>query len=145
MSDTVAEILLVEDSPTDRLLAERALHSTHVPNRLSWVSDGVEALRFLRREGPHLDAPRPNLVLLDLNLPRMRGQEVLAEMKSDPALRAIPVVVLTTSIAEQDAAQVYGLHANCLITKPVDFEHFERLVEKVAEFWLATVRQPPKD
>jgi CheY-like chemotaxis protein len=140
----LSEILLVEDSPTDRLLAETALKTAHVLNNLSCVTDGVEALAFLRQEAPYANAPRPDLVLLDLNLPRLSGREVLAAMKEDPALRSIPVVVLTTSTADHDAAQVYGLHANCLIAKPVDFERFVEVVQKIGEFWFAIVKLPPR-
>jgi two-component system response regulator len=138
------EILLVEDSPTDRLLAQRALESMKLVSHVTCVSDGVEALAFLRREGAYALAVRPDLVLLDLNLPRKSGLEVLAEMKADPDLRSIPVVVLTTSTADRDVIEAYALHANCLISKSVDFEHFVALVHKVSDFWFSVVTLPPK-
>jgi CheY-like chemotaxis protein len=145
MSQTlVAEILVVEDSPTDRLLTERALATARISNRVSCVDDGIEAMAFLRREGRHAAAPRPQLVLLDLNLPGMSGREVLAQMKADPALRAIPVVVLTTSDRDEDIADVYALHANCLVQKPISYAPFAAIIEKISEFWFATVTLPPR-
>ncbi|HLI26557.1 MAG TPA: response regulator [Chloroflexota bacterium] len=136
------EILLVEDSPADVDLTREALEDAKVRNHLSVVADGVEALAFLRREGRYADAPRPDLILLDLNLPKKDGREVLAEIKADPALRRIPVVVLTTSEAEQDILRSYDLHANCYITKPVDLEAFIEVVRSIEGFWLAIVRLP---
>jgi CheY-like chemotaxis protein len=137
------EILLVEDSPSDTDLTVEALAAAKMVNRLSVVDDGVKALAFLRREGPYADAPRPDLILLDLNLPRKDGREVLAEIKADMKLRSIPVVVLTTSQAEQDVARAYALHANCYITKPVDFQQFLTVVHAVETFWLSIVKLPP--
>jgi len=136
------EILLVEDSPSDAQLAIEALQSAKIANHLSHVEDGVEAMQFLRREGPHRDAPRPDLILLDLNLPRKDGREVLEELKEDPQLKQIPVVVLTTSRAEQDVLRSYALHANCYITKPVDFTQFMEVVKSIEHFWLAVVTLP---
>jgi len=136
------EILMVEDSPSDAQLTVEALHAAKVANRLSHVEDGVEALRFLRRQGPYADAPRPDLILLDLNLPRKDGREVLAELKRDPVLKVIPVVVLTTSRSEQDVLHSYQLHANCYIAKPVDFERFLEVVKTIEHFWLTIVTLP---
>jgi CheY-like chemotaxis protein len=136
------EILLIEDSPSDAQLAIEALHEAKISNRLSHVEDGVEAMQFLRREGPYADAPRPDLILLDLNLPRKDGREVLEELKDDPQLKLIPVVVLTTSRAEQDVLRSYALHANCYITKPVDFAQFMEVVKSIEHFWLTVVTLP---
>ncbi len=136
------EILLVEDSPSDAQLAIEALQSAKIANRLSHVEDGVDAMRFLRREGPYGAARRPDLILLDLNLPRKDGREVLEELKQDPQLKQIPVVVLTTSRAEQDVLRSYALHANCYITKPVDFNQFMEVVKSIEHFWLAVVTLP---
>ena len=137
-----AEVLLVEDSPGDVRLTREALKEGKVRNNLSVVSDGVEAMEFLRREGQYADAPRPDIVLLDLNMPRKDGREVLAEMKSDEALKRIPVVILTTSEAEQDILRTYDLHANCYLTKPVDLEQFISIVKSVEDFWLTIVQLP---
>ncbi len=137
-----AEVLLVEDSPGDVRLTREALKEGKVRNNLSVVSDGVEAMAFLRREGRYADAPRPDIVLLDLNMPRKDGREVLAEMKSDEQLKRIPVVVLTTSEAEQDILRTYDLHANCYLTKPVDLEQFISIVKSVEDFWLTIVQLP---
>ena len=136
------EILLIEDNPGDVRLTREALRDTEVHTRLSVVADGEAALAFLRREGPFAEAPRPDLILLDLNLPKKDGREVLAEIKADPALRRIPVVVLTTSEAEQDIVRSYDLHANCYITKPVDLDAFIEVVRSIEGFWLAIVRLP---
>jgi two-component system, chemotaxis family, response regulator Rcp1 len=136
------EILLVEDSPSDVDLTREALEDTKVHNNLSIVGDGVEALAFLRREGRYADAPHPDLILLDLNLPKKDGREVLAEIKSDPELRRIPVVVLTTSEAEQDIVESYNLHANCYVKKPVDLDAFIQVVRSIDNFWLAIVKLP---
>jgi CheY-like chemotaxis protein len=136
------EVLLVEDDPGDVLLIEEAFEFNKVRNNLSVVSDGVEALAFLRREGPHADAPRPGLILLDLNLPRKDGREVLAEVKEDSVLRSIPVVVLTTSKAEEDVLRSYDLHANAYVTKPVDFDRFIEVVRQIDEFFVSVVRLP---
>jgi two-component system, chemotaxis family, response regulator Rcp1 len=138
------EILLVEDSPTDALLAREALEYARICNRLHVVTDGVGALAFLRREGPFANAPRPDLVLLDLNLPKKDGREVLREIKTDARLKVIPVVVLTTSSAEADILETYGLHANCYIVKPVDFEKFADVIKMLENFWFALVTLPPK-
>jgi chemotaxis family two-component system response regulator Rcp1 len=136
------EILLVEDNPGDVRLTVEALREGRVPNNLHVASDGVEALEFLRRAGQFANAPRPDMVLLDLNLPRKDGREVLAEIKADPDLRRIPIVVLTTSQAERDVLQSYNLHANCYITKPVDIDAFFATVRSIDSFWLAVVRLP---
>ena len=138
------EILLVEDSPTDVLLTRRALEGSKLINRLHVVEDGVQAIAFLRREPPYADAPRPQLILLDLNMPRMDGREVLAEIKADEDLRMIPVVVLTTSNAEIDVLRSYKLHANCYITKPVDFASFVNAITSLEHFWFAVVTLPPE-
>jgi chemotaxis family two-component system response regulator Rcp1 len=139
------EILLVEDNPGDARLTEEALKEGKVRNNLHRAVDGVEAMGFLRREGQYKDKPRPDLVLLDLNLPRKDGREVLAEMKEHPDLRLIPVVVLTTSEAEQDVVRTYELRANCYITKPVDLEKFITIVRSIEDFWLTIVRLPSFD
>jgi two-component system, chemotaxis family, response regulator Rcp1 len=138
------EILLVEDSPSDTELTVEALKEAKVRNHLTVVEDGVQAMEFLRRQGRFQDAPRPDLIMLDLNLPRKDGREVLAEIKSDEDLRAIPVVVLTTSRAEQDVLRAYQLNANCYITKPVDFEQFLEVIRSIESFWLFVVSLPPK-
>jgi chemotaxis family two-component system response regulator Rcp1 len=138
----VIEILLVEDNPGDARLTREALRDGKVRNHLHVVEDGVEAMAFLRREGRYGDAPRPDLVLLDLNLPRKSGREVLADVKSDPALARIPIVVLTTSQADEDVAKAYEYHANCYITKPVDFDQFVGVVRSIEEFWFTIVRLP---
>jgi CheY-like chemotaxis protein len=137
------EILLVEDNPGDVRLTVEALKEGKVLNHLSVAMDGTEALAFLRREGPYANAPRPDLVLLDLNLPKKDGREVLAEIKQDADLKRIPVVILTTSKAEQDILKTYDLHANCFITKPVDLDQFITVVKAVEDFWLTVVRLPP--
>jgi two-component system response regulator len=136
------EVLLVEDDPGDVVLIQEAFADNKVRNRLHTVSDGVDALRFLRREGEFAGAPRPDLILLDLNLPRKDGREVLAEIKADPILKTIPVVVLTTSRAEQDVLTSYQLQANCYITKPVDLEQFITVVRSIEDFWLTIVTLP---
>jgi CheY-like chemotaxis protein len=136
------DVLLVEDDAGDVVLIEEAFEFNKVRNRLSVVADGVEALAFLRREGRYADAPRPGLILLDLNLPRKDGREVLAEVKEDPALRSIPVVVLTTSKAEEDVLRSYDLHANAYVTKPVDFDRFIEVVRQIDEFFVSVVRLP---
>lgn len=136
------DILLVEDNPGDVRLAIEALRDDKLQNHLHVVEDGVEALRFLRNEGFHADAPRPDLILLDLTLPRMDGKDVLAEIKQDPDLRCIPVVVLTSSLEEQDILESYDLHANCYVTKPVDLEQFTTIVKSIEEFWFMVVKLP---
>jgi chemotaxis family two-component system response regulator Rcp1 len=133
------EILLVEDSPTDILLAKEALEYSKIVNNLHTASDGVEALAFLRKEGKYQGVPRPGLILLDLNLPRKDGREVLAEIKNDEKLKRIPVVVLTTSKSEVDVLKAYGLHANCYVVKPVDFEKFTEVVRSIENFWFSVV------
>ena len=138
------EILLVEDNPGDARLTIEAMREAKVLNRMHVVEDGVEAMEFLRRQGRFGDAPRPDLILLDLNLPRKDGREVLAEVKTDPDLKRIPVVVLTTSRAEEDVLRAYDLHANCYVTKPVDFEQFMRVVRQIDEFWVKVVTLPAK-
>jgi chemotaxis family two-component system response regulator Rcp1 len=138
----LAEILLVEDNPADARLTLEALREGQVNSHLHHVPDGVEALAFLRREGSHAEAPRPDLILLDLNMPRKGGREVLAELKANPDLRDIPVVVLTSSTADRDIRDAYGLNANCYITKPVDLDKFLDIVCVVADFWLTVVTLP---
>ncbi len=138
------EILLVEDSPSDTELTIEALREAKVRNHLSVVEDGVQALDFLHQRETFARAPRPDLIMLDLNLPRKDGREVLAEIKADPKLKSIPVVVLTTSKAEQDVLRAYNLHANCYITKPVDFEQFLRVIRSIESFWLFVVTLPPR-
>lgn len=136
------EIMLVEDNPGDARLTREALRDGKIQNNLHILVDGVEAMRFLRREGPYANAPRPDLILLDLNLPKKDGREVLQDLKADPLLRRIPVVVLTTSKDEQDILRSYDLHANCYITKPVDFEQFMTVIQTVENFWLRVVTLP---
>ncbi|MCS6977048.1 MAG: response regulator [Gemmatales bacterium] len=138
------EILLVEDNPGDVRLAVEALREGKVHVNMSVASDGVEAMEFLRREGRFADAPRPDLILLDLNMPRKDGREVLAELKADDDLKRIPVVVLTTSKAEEDIVKSYNLNANCYITKPVDLHQFIHVVRSIHEFWLTVVKLPPE-
>ena len=137
------EILLVEDNPGDARLTQEALREGKIRNNLSHVKDGAEALSFLRREKGFESAPTPDIVLLDLNLPKKDGRQVLAEMKQDDGLKSIPVVVLTTSEAEQDILRSYELHANCYISKPVDLEKFISIVRAIENFWLAVVKLPP--
>ena len=138
------EILLVEDNPGDARLAWEAIREARVPNNLRWVTDGVEALSFLRREGRFAEVQRPDLILLDLNLPRKDGREVLAEIKSDERFRCIPVVVLTTSQADEDVVNAYHLNANCYISKPVGLEQFLKVVNAIENFWLTVVKLPPE-
>jgi chemotaxis family two-component system response regulator Rcp1 len=137
------DILIVEDSPTDVMLMQEALEHAKVLNNLHVVDNGVEAMEFLNRKGSYRASPRPDLILLDLNMPRMNGQEVLAKIKADENLRAIPVVILTTSTAELDVLKAYGNHANCYITKPVDFDAFAEVVRSVRSFWFTVVTLPP--
>lgn len=136
------EILLVEDNPGDARLAWEAIREAKVSNNLRWVPDGVEALCYLRREGKFAGAQRPDLILLDLNLPRKDGREVLAEIKNDESLKRIPVVVLTTSQAEEDILKAYHLNANCYISKPVDLEQFMKVINAIENFWLTIVKLP---
>ncbi len=137
------EILLVEDDPGDVLITREAIEGSKVANRLNVVSNGEEALQFLQREAPFTDAPRPGLILLDLNLPRLDGREVLARIKSDPDLRRIPIVVLTTSSSDEDIVRSYDLHANAYVTKPVDFDQFMSVVRQIDEFFVSIVALPP--
>jgi two-component system response regulator len=139
------EILLVEDSPGDVLLTKIGLEESKLHNHLTVVEDGVEAMDFLHRRGKYSDAPRPDLVLLDLNLPRKDGRQVLNEIKADPELKRIPVAVLTTSTAEQDVAAAYDQHANCYITKPLDMDQFKKIVFSIEDFWFSIVTLPPKN
>ncbi len=140
---SVIEILLVEDSPSDAELTIETFNDSKILNQIHVAEDGVEALDFLFKRGEYKDAPRPDLILLDLNLPKKNGREVLAEIKGDPELQTIPVVVLTTSAAEEDILRSYQLHANCYITKPVDLEQFTKIVKLISDFWFAAVRLPP--
>jgi CheY-like chemotaxis protein len=144
LKSQAVEILLVEDNPGDVRLMVEALKETRIPSRLHLAEDGVQAMSFLRRKGAHVKAPRPDLVLLDLNLPKKDGREVLAEIKDDPKLRSIPVVVLTTSQSESDVVRSYELHANCYISKPVGLENFIRVIQSIEGFWLETVRLPER-
>ena len=136
------EVLLVEDDEGDVLMTREALEEGKVLNRLNVVGDGVEAVAYLRRVGKYADAVRPDLVLLDLNLPKRDGRQVLEEVKADPELRRIPVVVLTTSEAEEDVVRSYDLHANAYVTKPVDFERFVEVIRQIDEFFISVVRLP---
>lgn len=139
-----AEILLVEDNPADVILTQEALKRWKIANRLHVVTDGIEAIEFLRRQGKYANAVKPGIILLDLNLPKRDGREVLAEVKQDPDLQRIPVVVLTTSEADEDILRSYNLHANCYITKPVDMNKFVKIVTSIEEFWFTIVKLPPK-
>ncbi len=136
------EILLVEDNPADIRLTQEALKEEKLHNNLNVVNDGVEALAYLRREGGYAKAPRPDLILLDLNLPRKDGREVLTEIKNDEKLKSIPVVVLTMSEAEADILKSYKLHANCYIKKPLDLSQFSKVVKSIQDFWLTIVKLP---
>jgi CheY-like chemotaxis protein len=136
------EILLVEDNPGDVRLTQEALREGKVRNNLNVATDGVEALAYLRREGKYADAARPDLILLDLNLPRKDGRQVLAEIKADADLKTIPVVILTTSKADEDILRSYDLHANCYVTKPVDLDQFITVVKSIEDFWLTIVALP---
>jgi CheY-like chemotaxis protein len=141
---TLIEILLVEDDPGDVLMTQEAFQDHKVRNRLTVVSDGAEALAYLRREGAYADAVRPDLILLDLNLPRRDGREVLAEVKKDDELGQIPVVVLTTSAADEDILRSYQLHANAYVTKPVDFDRFIDVIRQIDQFFVSVVKLPPR-
>lgn len=143
MNADLVSVLLVEDDPGDVLLIREAFADHKVGNSLSVVSDGVQAMRFVRGEGPYAGRERPDLVLLDLNLPRKGGAEVLAEIKGDPELATIPVVVLTTSESQEDVLRSYRHHANAYITKPVDFERFREVVHQIDDFFIGIVRLPP--
>lgn len=139
------EILLVEDNPGDVRLTIEALKEGKIANQINVAVDGMDAMAFLHREGKYSNAPKPDLILLDLNLPKKNGREVLAEIKIDPNLRCIPVVVLTSSQAEKDIVMTYNLHANCYITKPVDFGQFIDVVKSIEDFWFNVVKLPPKE
>lgn len=137
-----ADFLLVEDNPGDVRLTQEALKSHKVQNNLHVVGDGEEAMAFLRKQGKYANAPRPDIILLDLNLPRKDGREVLADIKSDPSLKSIPVVVITSSEAEQDVIRSYNLNANCYVTKPVNLDQFIKVVQSINDFWLTIVKLP---
>jgi CheY-like chemotaxis protein len=139
------EVLLIEDDPGDVIMTREAFEEHQVPSRLTVVQDGAEALSYLRREGEYAEAIRPDLILLDLNLPRRDGREVLAEIKGDDELRRIPVVVLTTSQADEDVVRSYNLHANAYVTKPVDFDRFVAVVRQIDRFFADTAKLPPKE
>jgi two-component system response regulator len=138
------EILLVEDSPTDILITREAFEDAKLLNTLHVVEDGVKALEFLRRQGSYASSPRPDLILLDLNLPRKNGREVLAEIKEDAELRSIPIIILTTSSADEDILRAYDLHANCYVIKPVGFDNFFKAVQSIQNFWFSVVVLPPE-
>jgi two-component system, chemotaxis family, response regulator Rcp1 len=142
MPGVTIDILLVEDNEGDARLAKEALKESKVLNNVYHVPDGVEAMEFLRKEGKYADAPRPHLILLDLNMPRKDGREVLAEIKGDENLKRIPVVVLTISNDEMDIFKTYNLHVNCFITKPIDFDQFLRVIRSIEDFWLTIVQLP---
>ncbi|ULP71526.1 Response regulator rcp1 [Nodularia sphaerocarpa UHCC 0038] len=148
MNNTTAimpiEVLLVEDNPGDAQLTRIALEDSKISVNLNVVEDGVEAMAFLQKQGNYANAPHPDIVLLDLNLPRKDGREVLAEIKADQNFRRIPVVVLTTSQSEEDILKAYNLSANCFITKPVDFDQFVKIVQSIENFWFAIVKLPPE-
>ena len=137
-------ILLVEDNPGDARLTMEALRDAKVRNSVAVVEDGEEAMAYLRRQGRHAEALRPDIILLDLNLPKKDGREVLAEVKADPDLKRIPIVIMTTSTAEEDILRSYNLHANCYVTKPVDFDQFIKVVRALDDFWLSIVKLPPQ-
>lgn len=139
---TIKTVLLIEDSPGDVRLTQEAFREADGAMHLHVALDGVEAIAFLRREGVHIHAPRPDLILLDLNLPKMYGRQVLAEIKQDDTLKTIPTVILTTSVAAEDVEIVYQLQANCYLTKPVEFDAFEGLVKSIKDFWLTRVSLP---
>jgi two-component system, chemotaxis family, response regulator Rcp1 len=143
-SSNPVEILLIEDNAGDARLAREALGEARVRNNLTWIPDGIEALAYLRREGIYEGVRRPDIILLDLNIPRKDGRELLAEIKADARLKQIPVVVLTTSQAEEDIFKAYHLNANCYISKPVDLDQFNRIVRNIEDFWLKTVRLPSR-
>jgi CheY-like chemotaxis protein len=143
--ENVIQILLVDDSSDDVLLTRRALKKGKVLNNLSVVDDGVEAINFLHRRGEYSDAPRPDIILLDLNMPKKDGREVLSEIKADDGLKQIPVVVLTTSEADIDILESYSLHANCYVTKPVDLDQFMHVIQTLEDFWFNVVKLPRGD
>ena len=139
------EFLLVEDNPGDVRLTQEALKDSKVRNNLNVLGDGLSALAFLRRQHPYENAPRPDIILLDLNLPKMDGRELLSHIKADPKLKRIPVVVITSSEAEQDILRTYDLHVNCYVTKPVDLDQFIKVVQSIETFWLTIVQLPLPD
>jgi chemotaxis family two-component system response regulator Rcp1 len=139
------DILVVEDNAGDARLIKEVLNDNKIYNSMYIARDGVEALDFLFKRGQHADSPRPDLIILDLNLPKKDGREVLAEIKSDPALRLIPIVIMTISQAEEDILKSYNLHANCFITKPIDLGQFIKVVKSIEDFWFSIVKLPPKD
>ena len=138
------DILLVEDNPADARLTIEALKDGKVHNNITVLEDGVEAMAYLKNEGKYAGAVRPDVIILDLNLPKKDGREVLAEVKGDPSLKTIPVVIMTVSKAEEDILKSYSLHANCYVTKPVDFTQFMKVVKTIEDFWLTIVKLPPK-
>ena len=138
------EILLIEDSPSDANLTMQSLEQAKITNRLHWVEEGEAAMDFLYQRGEYINAPRPDLIVLDLNLPGMDGREILAEVKADPDLRRIPVVVLTTSSNEEDVFRSYDLNANCYVTKPFNVQQFIQVVQLISDFWLTAVKLPPE-
>lgn len=140
--ETIVNILLVEDNPADARLIEEVFKDTNVNNRIHVAKDGVEAMDFLNKENEYSNAPKPDIILLDLNLPRKDGREVLREIKSDEDLKSIPIVILTTSSAKEDVIKTYRNHANCYITKPVDFDQFLKVINAIEDFWLKVVRLP---
>lgn len=144
LSGKIVDILLVEDNPGDVRLAQEALKESKVRNKLYIVEDGVEAMAFLHQQGKYVGSPHPDLILLDLNLPRKSGREVLAEIKTEENLKHIPVVIMTVSRAEEDVMKCYRHHANCYITKPLDFNQFMEVTKSIDDFWLNIVRLPPK-
>ena len=138
------EILLIEDSPSDANLTMQSLQQAKITNRLHWVEEGEAAMDFLYQRGEYINAPRPDLIVLDLNLPGMDGREILADVKADPDLRRIPVVVLTTSSNEEDVLRSYDLNANCYVTKPFNVQQFIQVVQLISDFWLTAVKLPPE-
>lgn len=144
MSERQVEILLVEDNPGDVRLTKEGLKDSRIVNHIHVVGDGVEAIEFLKREGRYVHAPRPDLILLDLNLPKKDGRELLAEIKGDQDLKRIPVIVLTSSKAEQDVVMAYDLHANCYVRKPINLREFSLMMQQFEQFWLAMVTLPPE-
>ena len=138
------QILIVEDNPADARLVREVMRDSKILNEIRWVTDGVEAMSFLRHEGKYGDVPRPNLIFLDLNMPRKDGREVLREVKADPDFRRIPIVVMTSSQAEEDIARAYDQHANCYIRKPLDFDQFHSVVKTLENFWFSTVELPQR-
>jgi CheY-like chemotaxis protein len=137
------DILMVDDDEADVLLTKRALHNGKLMNNMHVARDGVEAMEYLRQQGNYANTPRPDMILLDLNMPRKDGREVLCEIKQDERLRSIPVVVLTTSDADEDIMRMYDLHANCYVTKPVDLNQFTNIVKEIKSFWFSIVKLPP--